>query len=333
MKTYATKTSRRCGCRCAAICLSLAVLSWVSCTNESVAIDPGRDTTEVTVKFLGQKPPGAKPIRFAEGIITNSFFPHSTLMISTKGDRIYWSTFIDTVSSDLALFYSDFDGATLSAAKRETTLADYGVEAFVTSPDMNKIYFGTLRPYEKLGGRPVYAVWTCDRRDNGWTQPDPIVGTVDTNWASLGSVSINVRGDLYFVGRMKNETAKIYCAKQVNGSYQRSEPLPPMINTGISIDPFIDFQDRYLLFAAAEREENIGIIDLYISYKDEEGNWSNPVNLGKEICTPFMDRFPAVTRDEKYLFFVTSNSDHFPSTQTHFYWVSADIIDLLRPNK
>jgi len=35
-----------------------------------------------------------------------------------------------------------------------------------------------------------------------------------------------------------------------------------------------------------------------------------------------------VTRDGKYLFFVTSHSNHFPSTYTHFYWVDAKIIGI-----
>jgi len=84
---------------------------------------------------------------------------------------------------------------------------------------------------------------------------------------------------------MEGETAKIYCAKYVNGGYQKFEPLPEIINTGITLDPFIDFQDRFLLFAGSNRADNIGIIDLYISYKDGNGNWSQSSNLGQEICT------------------------------------------------
>ena len=104
-------------------------------------------------------------------------------------------------------------------------------------------------------------------------------------------------------------------------------PLPEIINTGITLDPFIDYQDEYLLFAGANRDDNIGIIDLYVSYKDGGGNWGQPANLGEGISTEGIDRFPLVTRDGKYLFFVTSHSDHFPSAETHFYWLDAGVLD------
>jgi hypothetical protein len=277
--------------------------------------------------FLGQTPPGETPARFARDIITDDFYPHSILIISPKGDRIYWTTFLDTVSSDKALYYSDFDGKNLSIANRETVFDEYGILSFIFLNDDNKILFGSLQPYDKMEGKLVRAVWTSVKTESGWGHPQPIESTVDTNWASLGSVSINSAGDIYFSGRMEDETAKIYCAKFEDGSYQKFEPLPEIINTGITIDPFIDFQDRYLLFAASNRADNIGIIDLYISYKDENGNWSQPTNLGQGISTQFIDRFPMVTEDGKYLFFVTSHSNHFPSTHTHFYWADAKILE------
>jgi hypothetical protein len=279
-----------------------------------------------TDSFLGQIPPGETPVRFAREIITDNFYPHSKLIISPKGGRIYWSTFLDTVSSDLALYYSDFDGKNLSVATKETALDQYGIKSFIFLNDDNKILFGSLQPYDKMDGKLVRAVWTSEKSESGWSKPQPIESTVDTNWASLGSVSINSAGDIYFVGRMEGETAKSYCAKCISGSYQKFEPLPEIINTGITLDPFIDFQDRFLLFAASNRADNIGIIDLYISYKDEHGQWSQSANLGQEICTQFLDRFPMITSDGKYLFFVTSHSNHFPSTYTHFYWVDAKII-------
>jgi hypothetical protein len=280
--------------------------------------------------FFGQTPPGETPIRFATEIITDDFYPHSILIISPEGDRIYWSTFLDTVSSDKALYYSDFDGENLSIATEETTLDEYGILSFIFLDDENKILFGSLQPYDEMDGKLVRAVWSSEKTESGWSKPQPIESTVDTNWASLGSVSINSAGDIYFVGRMESGTAKIYCAKYVDGNYQKFEPLPEIINTGITLDPSIDFQDQFLLFAASNRVDNIGIIDLYISYKDENDNWSEPTNLGQEICTQFIDRFPMITSDGKYFFFVTSHSNHFPSTHTHFYWVDAKIIEELK---
>lgn len=289
--------------------------------------DDKGNTQPVADSFLGETPPGVTPVRFAEDIITDSFYPHSRMIISPSGNRIYWTTFLDLVTSDFALYYSDFNGKCLSPAKSETTLTKHGILSFFFWNDGEEVLFGSLRPYDKMDGRPVRAVWFCQRTESGWSEPEAIESTVDTNWASLGSVSMNSSGDIYFTGRMEGGTAKIYYAEFQNGNYEKYKPLPEIINTGIAIDPFVDYQDRFLLFAGANREDNIGIVDLYVSYKDVAGNWGEPENLGQEISTEWIDRFPMVTRDDKYLFFVTSHSNHFPSPQTHFYWVDARVLD------
>jgi len=308
------------------IALTIVIITFIIICN---CDSPNNPKPEIS-SFFGQSPPGVTPIRFASDIITDNFYPHSRVIISPTGDRIYWVTFLDTVSSDLALYNADFDGNSLSVATKETALSEYGIKSFIFL-DEHKILFGSLQPYDKMEGKLVRAVWTCENTGSGWSVPQPIESTVDTNWASLGSVSINSAGDIYFSGRMEGATAKIYYAKFENGNYQKFEPLPEIINTGITLDPFIDFQDRYLLFAAANRDDNIGIIDLYISYKDESGNWSQLANLGQGISTQFLDRFPMVTDDGKYLFFVTSHANHFPSTHTHFYWMDAQVIENFKP--
>ena len=296
------------------------ILTVIGCEKEN-SLHPSNDT------FLGQIAPGTTAIRFADHIITDHFYPHSKLILSPEGDKIYWTTFLDTIGSEKALYYSDFDGENLSAPMEDTALDEYGILSFVFSGDQNNIMFGSLQPYDQMADRPVRAVWTSAKSESGWSRPQPIESTLDTNWASLGSVSYNYLGDIYFSGRMQGETAKIYCSQYVNGQYLKFEPLPEIINTGITLDPFIDFQDQFLIFAAANRTDNTGIIDLYISLKNENGNWSQPSHLGQEICTQFIDRFPMVTRDAKYLFFVTSHANHFPSARTHFYWVDAGFIE------
>jgi outer membrane protein OmpA-like peptidoglycan-associated protein len=44
-------------------------------------------------------------------------------------------------------------------------------------------------------------------------------------------------------------------------------------------------------------------IDLYVSFKDKEGEWQTPVNLGKAINTPFIERTPFLHPDMKTLYF------------------------------
>jgi hypothetical protein len=65
------------------------------------------------------------------------------------------------------------------------------------------------------------------------------------------------------------------------------------------------------------RQDGLGRGDLYISFKNEEDNWTTAVNMGSEINSELHQLCPFVSADGQYLFF-TSNGDIF--------WVDAKII-------
>jgi hypothetical protein len=44
------------------------------------------------------------------------------------------------------------------------------------------------------------------------------------------------------------------------------------------------------------------------------------------VNTPAFERFPSLSRDAKYLFFIRSTSPQFVGDQAHFYWVDAGIL-------
>jgi hypothetical protein len=309
------------------ICLLLAIVTLINAQQKDF---PSQKLSGLTGPYLGQKPPEMTPERFAENVIGDNFYPHSKMMVAPDGNRIYWSTFIDTVNADFALYYSDFDGKNLSMPKKDTVISKYGIYSFLYSINGETIYFGTQQPLPEYEGKKIYGVWYSKKEHSQWSNPQPVKSTLDSNWASVGSLSMNIDGDIYFAGRYKGNSAKIYFSKSIMGKYQKPEPLPEIINSGIALDPFIDPQNRYLLFTASRRSDNIGEIDLYVSFRNNNGYWEKPINLGENICTKYMDRFPMVTSDGKYLFFVTSHSNHFPSTYTHYHWVSAKIIEELR---
>ena len=291
------------------------------------------DFPKLTGPYLGQKTPGMTLERFAENIITDNFYPHSKLTISPVGDKIYWETFIDTIGGGFALYYSNYDGKSLSEPIRDTVISKYGVYSFIFSSDGQTIYFGSQQPLPEYGDKKIYGVWFSKKANAGWSKPQPIKNTLDSTWASVGSLSINNAGDIYFVGRYQDSSPKIYCSKFVNGNYQKTEPLPDIINSSATLDPFIDPQDKFLLFSASARSDNLGIIDLYVSFKNKNGDWSNPVNLGEKINSKSGDRFSMITPDGNYLLFVTSHGNRFPSTYTHFHWTSSRILEELRPKE
>src|SRR5947208_4918771 len=56
-----------------------------------------------------------------------------------------------------------------------------------------------------------------------------------------------------------------------------------------------------LPLAATKRPDSLGGYDLYVSHKQADGKWSEPVNLGPEINSPERELSPKLTPDGKYL--------------------------------
>ena len=55
-----------------------------------------------------------------------------------------------------------------------------------------------------------------------------------------------------------------------------------------------------------------------------------PITLREAVNTPAYERFPSISRDGKYFFFIRSYSEGFVGDQAHFYWADASILDDLR---
>ncbi|MCK5148634.1 hypothetical protein KAR48_17905 [bacterium] len=125
--------------------------------------------------------------------------------------------------------------------------------------------------------------------------------------------------------------------------YTFPERLDEAVNQGGGNHPYIAPDESYLLFDRGD--------DLVISFRDLDGNWMSPQNLGKQVNSEYMERRPFVTFDGQYLFFSSNKitptmgnkpmilqelrkaTDGFKNGYQHIYWMDAKIIETLKPNQ
>ena len=80
------------------------------------------------------------------------------------------------------------------------------------------------------------------------------------------------------------------------------------------------------------KDSGFGNVDLYISFRQQDGSWGSAINMGDKINTDAYEAGPKVTPDGKYLFFVrvvTATVDD-PYSDIDIFWVDAKIIETLR---
>jgi len=78
------------------------------------------------------------------------------------------------------------------------------------------------------------------------------------------------------------------------------------------------------------------MMDLYVTFRNENETWGKPQNLGEKINTRYSESFPFVSRDCKYLFFNSNrpsslNNESMEYFYGNIYWVNAQFLEELKP--
>jgi hypothetical protein len=277
---------------------------------------------ELSGAYMGQQPPAPDdgPVLFALDIVSTHRFQHGTIAFSPTGDEAFWSSQIaiqETGYSDGLMLFSHIEnGSWTEPAAAPFSQLGLSDDVPFYSRDGERLYFLSVRrvPGEDAGRGE--RIWYVDRTANGWSEPRIVDGgpnTLDLHWefsvAADGSIYVASRGDLYV-------------SRYANGHYAEPESLGTRVNGDADeAMPFIAPDSSYLLFTRFRHPDNHGFSDLWISFPDEQGEWTEPVNLGERINS-VAGICPMVSPDGRYLFFNSGSDDN--------YWVDAGFIELLR---
>jgi Tol biopolymer transport system component len=89
----------------------------------------------------------------------------------------------------------------------------------------------------------------------------------------------------------------------IDGVRQNPKPFGKEINTGKwNAHPYIAPDESYILWDG-EREDGFGSNDLFVSFRNKDGTWSEAINLGDKVNTEAEEGGPHITPDGKYLIF------------------------------
>ena len=164
--------------------------------------------------------------------------------------------------------------------------------AFV-SADGKKLYL-TGCGWGREGSCDLYvSEWTGGQ----WSMPQRLSEGINTrSWESQPCVSSDGR-ELYFVSR-RSGNADIYrCLRNADGSWGKPQNIGEPINTsGTEMAPFLHPDGRTLYFSS-DTHIGMGGFDLFMSRRDANGQWQEPVNLG----------FPINTQGDEINFFVAAD--------------------------
>lgn len=302
--------------------------------------------------YLGQTPPGNKPVVFAPGIVSTGLYTRD-MAISKDGDEIYFSISDGGLSAIL-------ETRLVKGRWSEPAIASFSGRGYLDfephlSPEGKNFYFLSNRPpagREAANGWTYQHIWMMTRTAGGWSEPQEVAAPVNTDDHEFFP-SVTKDNVLYFTRSKKNGAARIYRAKFESGRYANPEMLPFNVPEAAQLfNAFISPQEDFLITCALNLDSTNIDQDYYISFRSPEGRWSPLTKLGPDLNPPGDNANSAyVSPDGKYLFFSSSRRDpslaEFKSGTTletivkskseagrgtsAIYWVDAKILEEFRP--
>lgn len=298
---------------------------WLNKAFESNYLNETKDA------YFGLTPPGLIPEVFAPGIVSDSTWAeHCQVAISPREDEIFWSAWsskyppADTsMKNSEQIYFSEFKNGSWSKPAIADFIKDHltclnGGPSF--SPDGNRLYFYSTGIEGGFGKKDV---WYVDRIENGWSKPinaGKPLNTPDGDWTP----SFTKDGYAYHMGNYYyNKNEKPLKFKYANGKFSQPDTviIHPDFRPVFAI--YVSPDERYLLFSARHKD-GFGSLDIYVCFKTEDDKWGTPINMGELVNTDKVERFPTVSPDGKYLFFMR----HTPGQD--IFWVSTDIFEELK---
>jgi hypothetical protein len=293
--------------------------------------------------YLGQKPPGLTPELFAEGIISTELHDDAAPAFTLDGKEVYFRIVYKIKGEYFGtiFFMRELNGQ-WSYPKVAPFSGKYMDGGVTFSNDWKKLYFTSAKRSDKNISRDL---WEVKRAGDSWAEPVRL-DTLNTENDEMFPCE-NFEKMLYWIVKSKQDNRKleIFRSKIANNKWGKKEKVKLFTDQArlVCLNDFSP-DNSFILLTMWEPGKDI---DIFISFKKYEGAWGDPINLGPNINSNFMDKCPMLSPDGKYLFFVSSrpNQNQNPQKKWHsplfdghekifradIYWVSAKFIEALKP--
>ena len=131
-------------------------------------------------------------------------------------------------------------------------------------------------------------IYYCEKEGDKWSEPKPFANVNTKKFESSAFVTADGNTAYFSSNRYKkNDDLDIYyITKGTDGKWSKLKELKGGINTKFDEDaPFIT-PDGKTMYFSSRGQKNMGGFDIFKSSVDDNGNWSEPENLGYPINTP-----------------------------------------------
>ena len=245
----------------------------------------------------------------------------------TNSQNLLFYTRSGYFKKDEDLYFSFAQGTDWSAGQLVGTLFNttYNEGMCTMTRDGVRMY------YTACGREDVQG--TCDIREalleqNKVVQTMPLKGTSNTDdWESQASISCD-GSTLYFASNRDGGYGgtDIWVSHlQADGSWSSAKNLGPIVNTtGDEEAPFIT-NDSETLYFSSTGHKGLGEQDVFMSRRDEQGEWDLPINLGAPVNSSYRELGFFLSADGRTGYFSSNRRGGFGGMDIYKFELSREL--------
>jgi hypothetical protein len=306
---------------------------------------PGRERLPLPAAPAGaQNSPGMTPEVFLPGIVSTGL-NEAGVTFSADGTECLFTVTLNRIETicvtrNVGGSWTPPEVATFSGRWSD------GFPCF--QPGGARLFFHSNRP---LPNGAKYNIWFVDRTAAGWSEPQPVGSPVNGVQIAV-CPSVTRAGTLYFSRQFDDGRELIFRSRFLGGRHLEPEELPAAVNTQkVQYHAAIAPDEHCMVMPLSGRSDAIGA-GYNVAFRDERDQWSEWINLGKEINGLSIGGIASFSPDRKAFFFSAfPPADTTPSYDRtvsyaelqslsiknpaqykwDVFWVDAQVIEKLRP--
>ncbi|MEL6561365.1 MAG: hypothetical protein AAFQ94_24465 [Bacteroidota bacterium] len=252
--------------------------------------------------MLEEEVPSKEPLVFKNELAPKGRIIHKGIF--SPDLRAYYYTLSDEDFSNFDIYVIRFEDEKWSEPEQAFFNTPFNEHGMSFSPDGKSIFFSSTKPVNQEGVSDTWHIWRSDMVNGKWSEP-VFVDIPNLRDQLVSHPTVADDGTLYFhVSNPDFSEMDLFYAEYENGQYGEAKKMTfDEIARSGRCTPFIAPDEEYIIYA------EIGeYLDLKISYKDENGEWSNTKSLNTVINT-FGQGNPFVTPDQRFLFYTTASEN------------------------
>tara|TARA_R110001592_G_scaffold207944_8_gene458926 strand:+ start:2765 stop:3772 length:1008 start_codon:yes stop_codon:yes gene_type:complete len=243
------------------------------------------------------------PIKFQPEIISTKIDKFNT-SFSPDGNTIYYTVTSQKLGVTGIAFQKFKDGNFSEPEFVPFVSADIPIADVQISPDGKLMLFSTFKDYQEKPEGFNFNIWVSEFKNDNWQEPQPIGFPIASKGNEFYPVMTNNK-TIYF-NSDRSGNSDIYFSRFQNGKYDDPIRLPDNINSQRrEADAFVAKDESFMIFVRVDEKDGFGNSDLYISFRETETKWSDPINMGEDVNSDQIDGSPYVTPDGNYLIFTS----------------------------